>query len=70
MNRFGQRFILYTMAGLRIRIRSIFESWIRICIKVKILELFIFLCAQNGAVEGRDAHNGGAEAQNGALEGL
>ncbi len=70
MNRFGQRFILYTMAGLRIRIRSIFESWIRICIKVIILELFILLWAQNGAVEGRDAHNEGAEAQSRAPEGL
>jgi hypothetical protein len=56
------------VAGLRIWIRIRVKRWIRICIKVRILEL---LEAQNGRLEARvDALNGGVEAQNGALEGL
>ncbi len=49
--------------GSWIRTRIRVKSWIRIRTKVKIQELL-------RPNEAADAHNGGVEAQNGALEGL
>jgi hypothetical protein len=57
------------------RIRVIFESWIRIRISVKSwIRIRIKVKGQSESLEAqnraKDAHNGGLEDQNGALEGL
>jgi hypothetical protein len=52
------------MLESRVRIRFRVKSLFRISINSGALE------AQNGGMDGVDAHNGGVEVQNGAEEGL